>query len=364
MSEEQDQGYLTTIPDAGPAHSLPRLAPHFAVPRRHFLRLGLGVCAGFGAGLSAACNWRVASCRTRSPNLFMQAGKPLMIVVKGEDLPAMLRAGLEALGGLDKLVSSGREAVLRANYVFRQPYPVTTSADMLVAASEELRNCGFQRTVLFDTHGTNLVTAAAPGAIIKKLGVQDAVQESGIEVVNADFFDREQFRLVRNPDWEIADSVAVHKLLHEAGVVIGFPVVKRHHAARFTCALKLHFGSVAMPDRLIAHKNGETGRPDYLDHRLVQFADAVRPQLNIVDARTLLTRSGPTLGGRSQVVPGVNRIILCGDMVATDAYCARLMAAHDETFSVEMIAGQLQAAVKLGIGTADLDKLRIVEIEV
>jgi uncharacterized protein (DUF362 family) len=354
MSEDQIN------PDSNP----PVADPAAPISRRHFLRLGLGASAAFGAGLSAACDWRVAPCRTPPPNLFTAAGRPLLVVVKGEDLPAMLRAGLEALGGFDRLVSLGREAVFRGNYVSAQPFPVTTSEDMLLAAAEELRNCGFQRINLFDTHGTNLIPSVLPEAILGKLGVLDRIQGGGIEVTTADFFDRAQFRLVRNPDWQIADAVAVHKLLHEAGVVISFPVVKRHQAARFTCALKLHFGSVSMPDRLITHKNGERGRPDYLDHRLVHFADAVKPQLNIVDARSLLARSGPTRGGRAEIVPDVNQIVLCGDMVATDAYCAQLLARHDDTFSVDMISVQLNAAAKLGLGIADLNEIRIVEIEV
>jgi uncharacterized protein YecE (DUF72 family) len=58
-------------------------------------------------------------------------------------------------------------------------------------------------------------------------------------------------------------------------------------------------------------------------------------------------------------VRGVNRLILCGDVVATDAYCARLLAEHDGTFSPEMIAGQLKHAAALGLGTADLDAVRL-----
>jgi hypothetical protein len=49
-------------------------------------------------------------------------------------------------------------------------------------------------------------------------------------------------------------------------------------------------------------------------------------------------------------------------MVATDAYCARLMAEYDSTFSPEMIDPQLRHAVALGLGTADLDAVKIVEV--
>lgn len=138
--------------------------------------------------------------------------------------------------------------------------------------------------------------------------------------------------------------------------------MKRHGSARFTSALKIHFGSVSMADRMVAHKNERTR--GYFDQRLVHFADAVKPQLNIVDARALLARNGPGLGAGAEVVTGVNRLILCGDMVASDAYCARLLARYDPTFSVEMINRQLKHATELGLGTADLDAVKVVELRV
>ena len=81
-----------------------------------------------------------------------------------------------------------------------------------------------------------------------------------------------------------------------------------------------------------------------------------------MDARAILARSGPGLGGGAEVVPGVNKLILSGDMVAVDAYCARLMAQHDETFTLDMITPQLRHAAAVGLGKADLDAVKVVEI--
>jgi len=194
---------------------------------------------------------------------------------------------------------------------------------------------------------------------MQKVGVYHEVQRQGVEVLAADFLERDDYRLVRNPAWPISAPVAVHRVIHDAPVLVSLPLVKRHAAARFTCALKIHFGSVAMSDRLVAHKNER--QQGYFDQRLVHFADAAKPQLNIVDARALLARSGPGLSAGSEIVRGVNRIVLCGDMVATDAYCARILARHDPTFSLEMIDRQLRHASELGLGTADLEAVRIVE---
>jgi uncharacterized protein (DUF362 family) len=141
-------------------------------------------------------------------------------------------------------------------------------------------------------------------------------------------------------------------------------MIKRHDAARFTCALKNHFGSVYGPLRFVAHRKLQASHKGgkFFDRALAEFADSVRPELNIVDGRSLLVRDGPTLGGRAEVESGVNRIILCGDMLATDVYCSQLMQEHDETFSPDMISIQLETAEKLGLGVKDLKNVVVKEI--
>ena len=110
-----------------------------------------------------------------------------------------------------------------------------------------------------------------------------------------------------------------------------------------------------MADRLVAHKQKGKG----FERRLVEFADAVRPELTLVDARSVLARNGPESG---DVVSGVRRMILSGDMVAVDAYCAHLLAEHDATFSPEMISEQLRHAQSLGLGQPDLSQIQVVEV--
>ncbi|MFB3905355.1 MAG: DUF362 domain-containing protein [Acidobacteriota bacterium] len=332
---------------------------HFSgFSRRRFLQL-----AAAGTALSSglfSCRTGLRLPRQAPPNPFVENGRPLLVVVEGEDLRAMLRAGIEALGGLDRLTRMGREALLRGNYVAGQPYPVTTDPQMIIAVAEELRQAGFRRSTLFDSHGTELIPRVRPERNLRLLGIPERVEKHGVEVVMRDFLDPDEFLFVRSPNWQVPSPVGVHRLIHEAPVIISLPVVKRHGEARFTCALKMHFGSVSMADRIVVHKNSR--RPDYFDQRLVHFADTTKPQLTIVDARTLLARRGPTISGGSEVVRGVNRLVLSGDMAAIDSYCGRFMARHDPTFSTEMITDQLRHAAALGLGFPDLDRVRLVEI--
>ena len=332
--------------------------------RRSFLGLGAGALAATAATFEWGYKLGTRACKSAPPNPFVAAGKPLLVAVEGEDLHAMLRAGIEALGGLDPLARFGHEAIFRGNYVTPQPYPVTTAPEFVLAVSSELKRAGVSKTSLFDTHGTRLGAAMQPEHILRRLGVLDKLTQGGVPVLARDFLDPDEFVFVRNPAWPVAKPVAVHRILHEAPIVVSLPVVKRHTYVNFTCALKMHFGSVAMADRMLVHTKDIDGRSGLMEHRLAHFADAVKPQLHIVDARAILARSGPGLGGGAEVVPGVNKIILSGDMVAVEAYCARLMAQHDKTFIPDMIAPQLRHAVALGLGRADLDSVKVVEIRV
>jgi uncharacterized protein (DUF362 family) len=331
--------------------------------RRNFLRLGAGALATAVAGFECGCSLTTRACKSAPPNPFVSAGKPLLVVVEGEDRDAMLRRGIEALGGLDPLAKLGREAIFRGNYVMPQPYPVTTDPDFVLAVNTELKHAGFSKSSLFDCTGTRLAAALPPEHFMRRLGVLDRLTQSGVPVLARDSLDSSEFVFVRNPAWPIAKPVAVHRILHEAPIVVSLPVLKRHRGgANFSCCLKMHFGSVAMDDRLLIHKKDDGGRLGLFQQRLVHFADAVRPQLNVVDARAILTRGGPGLGGGAEIVRGVNKLILGGDMVAADSYCARLLAKHDPTFTFDMAVPALQHAAALGLGKADLDAVKVVEI--
>lgn len=108
-------------------------------------------------------------------------------------------------------------------------------------------------------------------------------------------------------------------------------------------------------------KTGEPQGRDFFFKTIAEFADCLSPELNIVDARSILTVSGPSLKDGS-VVKQIDRIVVSGDIVATDAYCAGILADNDKTFDKKSIAATLQYAEKLGLGVADLSRVKIVEI--
>jgi uncharacterized protein (DUF362 family) len=237
---------------------------------------------------------------------------------------------------------------------------VTTDIDLLLSVGAHAQKAGASSVLVCDGNSSGVSKAGK----FETLNYPARLKDAKFGLAAVDFGDRLAHVFVEKPQWQAHPTIGVARTLHEAEVIINLPVIKRHGSARFTCALKNHFGSVYGPLRFVAHEKAKAGENGelFFDRALAEFADAVSPELNIIDGRSLLIRGGPTLSGKAEVKSGVNKIILCGDMVAADVYCSKLMEEHDDTYSVEMIKNQLETAEQLGLGVRDLNNVVVKEI--
>ena len=332
--------------------------------RRDFIRTtAVGAAGAALATPYIGCSSSLGSPRKGPGNLFMEGDKPLLVVVEGIDFPKMLEAGLDAIGGLQKLVA-GKKVVMKPNIVATDPPPVTTDIDVVLAVGEKVQAAGARSVSTCDACGSGVTTASK----FESLDYPARLKNTGIALDAVDFGNRMAHTFVERGEWRSHPTIGVVNTLYNADVIVSLPMVKRHDSAKFTCALKNHFGSVFFPHRQVAHGKQRSGGDEgqrFFDTALVEYADSVKTELNIVDARSLLVRGGPTLrGGKAKVKEGVNKIILCGDMLATDVYCSRLMEEHDDTYSHDMISTQLETAEMLGLGVGDLNNVAIKEIVV
>lgn len=295
-------------------------------------------------------------------NLFLKNGKPLLIAVEGSNKTEMLKKGIEKLGGFDKLVR-GRNVILKPNAVAPGPYPVSTDPDFLIAVGKTAIDAGAKKVSIFDSPGRS-------ERIFKLMNLYEKTAGTGIELLPIDATVAKFFVAVKNPAWEIMKEISISTHLKEADVIINVPVVKRHLEAGFSCAMKNHFGSVYGPNRwdphAKLHKGGSFNTWDEsfkvpFKKIAAEFSDAVRCELNIVDAQHLLIKSGPLLDG-AEIKKDVNRLIISGDIVATDAYCSSLMVKHDTTYSTDLWEPAIKYGEKLGLGISDIKKVELIEI--
>jgi uncharacterized protein (DUF362 family) len=310
-------------------------------------------------------------------------GKPLLVIVEGRDINAMVDAGLEAIGGLERVIGNHRKVLLKPNTNQRDPFPSITASETLCAVAHHCRVVGVEDIVVHEDHKFDMDLYYAP----EELSGMDIQISCSTDVSHYVLVQYEKWHGDMDPDvvlqeFELGTQPAarlksgfektegpclrVALQLQEAPVIINMPVLKRHFAGQITSALKNHFGSVYGPHRWMAHASLEKDR-DYYDRKLAEFASAVCPELTITDVRGLQAGFGPFRKEETKIVDGVNRLIITGDMIAADVVALDLMKKYDDTFtpaSEAIVRRQHEHAEDLGLGTTDLSKLEVVELKV
>src|SRR5438552_625126 len=70
------------------------------------------------------------------------SGKPLLVIVEGVDIDAMVDAGLAAIGGMQRVIGSHREVLLKPNTNQRDPFPSITAPEAIRAVARHCRTAG------------------------------------------------------------------------------------------------------------------------------------------------------------------------------------------------------------------------------
>jgi uncharacterized protein (DUF362 family) len=338
---------------------------YFEFTRREFLKTLSALTAYCAAPFSPdICNAKKYQPRKAKPNPFTADGKPVLVAVEGTDVEKMLSEGLKLIGGLGKIVPSGGDVLIKPNYGSHRIYPTGSDPHFLVSIAEHLKKNKAGRVTICDSSDAYVLNRYNDHEyVFKTHSVFEIGQKAGVEVICTHPTDESKYVSITSKKWKCNPEIMANPVMLDASVVINQPMLKKHSAANMTCALKNFFGAVYQPQRINAHDKLKDGDVDFFMKSTAEFADAIRPELNIVDARKILTVHGPSFKEKS-VIKDVNKIILCGDIVATDAYCAQILDANDETFSKEQISITLEYAEELGLGTADLTKVKIIEVKV
>lgn len=336
----------------------------FKFSRREFLKAISALTAYCAAPFSPdSCKLKKWQPRKVKPNPFTADGKPVLVAVEGTDAEKMLAKGLELIGGLAKIVPAGGDALIKPNYGSHRIYPTGSDPHFLVSIANHVKKYNPSKITICDSSDAYVLNRYNDHEhVFKTHNVFEIGKKAGVEVVCVHPTDEKEYVSVYSDKWQVYPEIKAIPLMLSASVVINQPMLKKHGAAHMTCALKNFFGAVYQPQRIDAHTKLKNGDRESFMRATAEFADVIRPELTIVDARKILTVRGPSFK-KNSVIKDVNKIILCGDMVATDAYCAQILDAHDETFSAGQIAATLQHAEKLGLGTADLTRVKIIEVK-
>jgi uncharacterized protein (DUF362 family) len=304
----------------------------FAVDRRVFLvRAGQGLGAlGLGGILDP-----IEALAASEP--------PRVVVVQGTDPVKMLQAALKVFKGLEGFVK-GKKVVLKPNMSFKNPaaWGNNTSPEVAAAVARACKDAGAAGIIAVDH------AMGQGGQSLVSCGVAPALEKvGGIQVVSA--HQRSDYTKLRIPAGKQLKAIEVPKVVTEGQVIINIPVAKQHNATKVSFGLKNLMGLVW--DRAHFHEMIN------LHQGIADLATVLRPALTIIDATRVMTTSGPQGPGK---VEKLDTIIVSTDPVAADAVAVGLTQWASQNLTPKEIE-HIQAASLLGLGVADLTKIKIIK---
>jgi uncharacterized protein (DUF362 family) len=287
----------------------------------------------------------------RPPNPFRAGGKSIVTIVRGDDVPLMVRRALELLGGIERLGLGGKQTLVKPNVVSGNPPPATTDPRVVKAVIDLARAAGAGPLAVGDM---SAVLALPTRPNLMRTGIGRVAEEAGATLVA---FDEGEWVEVRPPEAELAKSVYVAKAAYEAERLISVPVIKTHRSASFSCALKNSVGCVHGKNKPWVY-GGDGWEPSVAELNL-----AVRPHLFVVDGLKSMVAGGPWSGEAA----ATDLILAGGDAVALDIVVLGLLKSFGRSDRVTTKGvweqGQIRRAIALGLGSRGPEEVELVALD-
>ncbi|HOY68355.1 MAG TPA: DUF362 domain-containing protein [Candidatus Ozemobacteraceae bacterium] len=245
--------------------------------RRDFLKMAAGAAAAVSLG----------SVVSRSSALFAQeaATFPPSVWVEGGEPAALLKAALDAYGGMGRFVSAGDVVVVKPNIGWDRTPELAgnTNPDLVAEVVKACLAAGAAKVKVFDRTCNN-----ARRTYVSSL-IEEKAAEAGAEVthVRDDGFVEHPL-----PNGKVLKSWPVYKEYLDATKVINVPIAKHHGMATVTLGLKNLMG-------VMGGSRGEIHTP--FQQKVVDIAMHILPTITIIDAYRILMNHGPSGGDPADV---------------------------------------------------------------
>ena len=266
-----------------------------------------------------------------------------LVVVKGADRAAMLRAGLEAWGGLENAGVPGKKVLIKVNGAFARPPEdaTTTHPDLVAEAVRQCLGAGAAKVTVFDH-----ILQDLPDQTMQTNGIAAAARSAGAELAVYAVRKPGAARTVRIPGAVALPSAGVLEEVFQHDLIINMPKAKHHSGAGLSLSMKNFIG--------VTKDMGAMHSVD-LHRAIAELGTVVKPALVITDATNVLLDHGP--GGPGRVAsPGM--LIIGSDPVAVDAYSCGLFGVAPAGI------GYIVQGERLGVGTSNYASLEIKELSV
>jgi uncharacterized protein (DUF362 family) len=333
------------------------------VRRRTFLKQ-----AGMVAGLAAGAGWAALSppgwpLSLRDPD--GERGKPrrqilrlpengyavapsttasVLGIARGTRVDAMVRAAVDAIGGIGRFVQRGDIVVIKPNVAFERAAPLgaTSSPEVVDALVRLVREAGAEEVRVADN------PIESPEACFARSGVRKASLAAGASVYLPSPGDFETLH-VPGAKW-IEHWPFFWRPFVGATKVIGVAPVKDHNLCRASMTSKNWYG-------LLGGRRNQFHQD--IHGIITDLMRMMKPTFVLLDGNRVLYRSGPTGGSLADVKEG-RTVVAATDGLAADAFgWEQLLERKGEPLPAYF--AQIQAA---GLGNPDWRALPFKEVQV
>jgi uncharacterized protein (DUF362 family) len=229
---------------------------------------------------------------------------PYLGVAHGARVPAMVRAAVDAIGGIGRFVQRGDVVVIKPNVAFERPAVLgaTTHPEVLTALIHLVREAGAAEIRVADN------PIESPQSCFVRTGIQQAAVSAGARVFLPSPGEFETLH-VPGATW-IEKWPFFWRPFQGATKVIGVAPVKDHNLCRASMTTKNWYG-------LLGGRRNQFHQD--IHGIIADLALMLRPTFVLLDGSRVLFRSGPTGGSLGDVKVG-QTIVASTDSLAADAY--------------------------------------------
>ena len=288
-------------------------------------------------------------------NLFVRNSRPLVskVAYKG-NLKESIELSVSLIGGIKKLVKKGDIILLKPNYNTADLFPGSSDPEFIKAAIAMLYEAGAEKVIVGERtaflHSRKVLEQAGIVKVAEEVGAEVRVfGKDGWRVI----FDRKGWRRIKVPRGQYLRKVSLAKEATEIDKIVYVPLIKTHHAAEFTGAIKLSMGFVKpLFDQITFHAR-------HLQEKLAELSLAVKPDLIIMDARKVFITGGPAKGELRQP----NLVLASGNQVAIDIEGVKIL----QSYPGNGLTGknvwdlmQIKHVIELGLGPRSEEEYEVV----
>lgn len=221
--------------------------------------------------------------------------------------------------------------LIKVNLVSHEPYPTTTSPEMLLSILSHLKDY-------------DITVGDAPAVDLRSFEVVDSYLYKICETHDIPFlnFYHEEMRTHIVKD---NYSFIYYDAFKKFNYIISLPVLKIHMQCHMTGALKNAFGYLDKRDRILMHLNKKD-----IHRGIAELNKLNRPQLTILDAMEILTQAQEIRHGGHKTELGY--LIAGTDPVALDRFAVTLLTDNGINWALNSRneIPYLQYSYDLGVG--------------